>query len=206
MEQAQPETNTRVQITQAVFDGLEFIRRSGATNMLDRPMVLRLAREWDFTATADWIARVDMATYARLIFQGPDVIADDLTAQESAHAPGDRDSELTPADQVDEDDAMSETDENDVIELALDNVRRTMHDFITTLGKHAILTLADTYDTEQMGVLFAPSRRDVITAERTALIRNLGHASSLWLQLEKSMIEVQRGIGSLQYLTDPDNN
>lgn len=45
MENEQQETNTRVQITKAVFDGLEFVRRSGATNMLDRPMVLNLARE-----------------------------------------------------------------------------------------------------------------------------------------------------------------
>lgn len=52
-------TNDRVQITRAVFDGLEFIRRSGATNMLDRPMVLGLAREWDFNETAAWIESVD---------------------------------------------------------------------------------------------------------------------------------------------------
>ena len=44
MEQ-QPNTNDRVQITRAVFDGLEFIKQSGATNMLDMPMVHSLARE-----------------------------------------------------------------------------------------------------------------------------------------------------------------
>ena len=202
----QPETNNRVQITKAVFDGLEFIRRSGATNMLDRPMVLILAREWDFTETADWIESVDTGTYGRLIFQGPDVIEDDLPNQANERELTDQDIEDDLANQVDENDTINETDEIDLTEIALENVRRNMHDLITALGKQAILTIADTYETEHMGVLFDLSRRDVINAERNALIRNLGQASSLWLQLEKSMIEVQRGIGSLQYLTDPENN
>lgn len=184
----QQETTPRVQITKEAFEGLEFIRRSGATNMLDRPMVLNLAREWDLTETAAWIERVDTGTYGRLIFQGPEVIENDL------------------ANQVDENDAINETGEIDLTEIALDHVRSNMHDLITNLGKQATLTIADTYETEHMGVLFAPSRRDVINAERSALIRNLGQASSLWLQLEKTMIEVQGGVGSLQYLTDPENN
>lgn len=197
MEQEQQESNTRVQITKAVFDGLEFIRRSGATNMLDRPMVLKLAQEWDFAETAAWIERVDTGTYGRLIFKGPDVIEDDGTDQAN---------EREPETQVGGHDAIAETDEIDVTELAWDDVRRTMHDLITTLGKHAILTIADTYETEQMGVLFAPPYRDIIDAERTALIRNLGQATSMWLQLETAMREVQRGVGSLQYMIDPENN
>lgn len=60
-----------VKVSQEVFDGLEFIRRSGATNMLDRPMVLRLAHEWDFQATAEWIEGNDLRTYGQLIFNGP---------------------------------------------------------------------------------------------------------------------------------------
>jgi len=72
-----PETNTRVRITKAVVDGLEFIRRSGVTNMLDRSMVLNLAREWDLNDTADWIESVDTGTYGRLILLGPDVIGDE---------------------------------------------------------------------------------------------------------------------------------
>lgn len=63
-----------VEITKQVFDGLEFIRQSGVTNMLDRPTVLQLAREWDFDATADWIESVDTRTYGELIFKGPIVI------------------------------------------------------------------------------------------------------------------------------------
>lgn len=74
--------NERIQITKGVFDGLEFIRQSGATNMLDRPMVLNLAREWGFPETADWIESVDTGTYGRLIFQGPEVIESELVEQD----------------------------------------------------------------------------------------------------------------------------
>jgi hypothetical protein len=202
----QPETNTREKISKAVFDGLEFIRKSGATNMLDRPMVLNLAREWDFAETADWIESVDIGTYGRLIFQGPEVIENDPTDPANESELTDQDIEDDLANQVDEIDAFNETDEIDLTEIAWDHVRRDMHDLITTLGKQATLTIADAYQTEQMGVQFAPSRRDVIHAERQALIRNLGQASSLWLQLEAAMTEVQRGVGSLQYLIEPENN
>lgn len=63
-----------VEVSRDVYEGLEFIRQSGATNMLDRPMVLQLAREWEFEATADWIESVDTRTYGELIFKGPIVI------------------------------------------------------------------------------------------------------------------------------------
>lgn len=191
------DSNDRVQIAQAVFEGLEIIRRSGATNMLDRQMVLHLAREWDFVETADWIERVDTRTYGRLIFQGPEVLEDNLANQAHKH-------EL--ANGTDENNSIGETDEIDMTEIAWDNARRTMHDLIGTLGKQAILSIADLYQTDHMGVMFLLSRREVINAERDRLIRNLGQASSLWLQLENSITEVQRGVGSLQYLIDPENN
>lgn len=206
MEREPPETKIRVPIPRAAFDGLEYIRQSGATNMLDRPMVLNLAREWDFNETADWIESVGTATYARLIFQGPDVIENDPSYPEKEGELPDQDSENELVTPDDENDAFNDPDEIDLTEIAFENVRRDMHDLITTLGKQAILTIADTYQTEHMGVQFAPSRREVINAERDALIRNIGQASSLWLELETSMIEVQRGVGSLQYLIDPDNN
>ena len=183
----QPDISNKVRITKAVFDGLEFIRQSGVTNMLDRPMVISLAREWDFEETADWIESVDTRTYGQLIFQGPDVLDEESTIH------------------IGEDDEMNEDDALDPSDAAVDRVRDDMHNLIATLGKRAILTIADTYETERMGVLIDRSRRDVITAEQHALIRNLGHASSLWIELEQSMIEVQRGIGSLQYLIDPEN-
>jgi hypothetical protein len=66
-----------VQIGKSAYEGLEFIRRSGVTNMLDRSMVLSLAKEWDLDATVDWIEGVDTGTYGRLILRGPDVIGDE---------------------------------------------------------------------------------------------------------------------------------
>src|SRR5690554_3347191 len=77
----QPDSNSSVQITRPVFDGLEVIRQSGATNMLDRPVVLELAREWGLTDLADWIERVDTGTYGQLIIQGADIIETDPTTQ-----------------------------------------------------------------------------------------------------------------------------
>ncbi len=42
-----------LQIPKSAYEGLEFIRRSGATNMLDEAMMLKLAREWALTDIAD---------------------------------------------------------------------------------------------------------------------------------------------------------
>jgi len=202
----QPSDSTRVQISRAVFDGLEFVRQSGATNMLDRTMVLNLAREWGFTETADWVESADTKTYGRLIFQGPEVVEDEQTGREIATDLDHPDPEGNPSHHVDEREAMTKTNDPDEIDFALDTLRSDMHELIIALGKHAILTIADTYQTEQMGVPLDRSHRDLIMRERQALIRNLGQASSVWLQLESVLIEAQRGIGSLQYLIHPENN
>lgn len=77
MEKMPGNPENGVEISREVFEGLEFIRQSGATNMLDRPVVLELAREWGFDATADWIEEVGSRTYAELIFSGPIVIDDE---------------------------------------------------------------------------------------------------------------------------------
>ncbi len=77
MEKENREASDKVQIAKSVYEGLEFIRRSGVTNMFDRPMVLNLAREWDLHDTAAWIESVDTGTYGRLIVLGPDVIGDE---------------------------------------------------------------------------------------------------------------------------------
>lgn len=184
----QPGSHPGVQITRAAFDELEFIRQSGVTNMLDRSTVLHLAREGDLTHIAEWIERVDTGTYGSLILEGPDVVDID-TAPEVNQA--------EPAEQVSRVEFLNQT---------TDDERSKMRDVMAMLGKQASLTIADTYETELMGVLFDPSRRDVINAERNALIRNLGEASTLWLQIEETMNEIQRGIGSLQYIIDPENN
>ena len=192
-----PETNNRVQITKAVFDGLESIRQSGATNMFDRLVVLNLAREWDLTETADWIERVDTGTYGRLILQGPDVIENDLT---------DRDSANEPTNPANESDVSSYAMEHELTNQAIDTERAPWHNVILGLGKRASLTIADTYETELMGVLFDPSRRADINLERNALIKNLAEASNLGQQLEETLSEIQRGIESLDYMIDPENN
>jgi hypothetical protein len=66
------------------------------------------------------------------------------------------------------------------------------------LGKRAALTIADTYETEETGVLGDTSRRERINAERTELIRNIAEASRLGLQPEAILEKVERGIASLQ--------
>lgn len=77
---------------------------------------------------------------------------------------------------------------------------------IIALSKQATLTIADTYEIEQMGVLIEPSRRALINAERHALNRGLAQASRLWLEHDETMTEIQRGIRSLQYMIDLENN
>lgn len=77
MKKENREAGDRIHIAKAVYEGLELIRRSGLTNMLDRPAVLELARAWDLTDAADWIESIDNGTYGRLIIYGPDVIGDE---------------------------------------------------------------------------------------------------------------------------------
>jgi hypothetical protein len=184
----QPDTNTRVKITKAVFEGLELIKQSGATNMLDRPVVLELARECGLTDTADWIERVDTGTYGRLILQGADIMETEPTTQNVESGP------------------ITQANEIEVLSQGIDEERANLRKVIAALGKQASLTIADTYDTELMGVLIGSPRLHEINAERTELIRNLAEAASLSLQLNEILTEVERGIGSLQYLIDPENN
>jgi len=61
-----------VQVSAAVFAGLEAVRRSGLTNMLDLPAVARIAEEMGFEESASWVhAHRDL--YARAIFHGFEV-------------------------------------------------------------------------------------------------------------------------------------
>jgi hypothetical protein len=55
-------------------------------------------------------------------------------------------------------------------------------------------------------VEFAPDRHDLVLAERNRLNQNLGEVSRLWTELYDTITEVQRGVGSLQYMIDPENN
>jgi hypothetical protein len=67
----QPETGP-VRVSREVFEGLEAVRRSGITNMLDRPRVAEIAEEMGFLATAQWV-REDRERYARAVFRGIEV-------------------------------------------------------------------------------------------------------------------------------------
>lgn len=44
-----------VEVPRAVFDGIEAVRESGRTNMLDYYMVIRLAADLGYHETADWM-------------------------------------------------------------------------------------------------------------------------------------------------------
>jgi len=60
---------TPVSIPAAVFEGLEAVRQSGLSNMLDRPRVIELAEMMGYDETAEWV-RDHRSEYARLIFAG----------------------------------------------------------------------------------------------------------------------------------------
>jgi len=67
-----------IPIPAAVFDGLEAVRRSGLTNMLDRPRVIEIAELWGYDETATWL-RVNRNLYAQGIFQGFQVVEEGET-------------------------------------------------------------------------------------------------------------------------------
>lgn len=200
----QPEPRNRVSVTRAVFNGLEAIRQSGATNMLDRPVVLQLAREWDLTAAADWIERVDSGTYGRLILSGPEVIGEETLDEKLDRYDREYDEERRGFWE-----GTEQAPAKPLVEVPISHIatpeRVTVQSTLVQLGKRAVLALADTYETEQMGVLFGSSLERVI-AERTTLLRNLTEAANLGAQLEETLTEIERGIASLQYLIDPENN
>jgi hypothetical protein len=60
---------TKVPIPADVLEGLEAVRASGRTNMLDVPMVMKLALEMGFPQTALWISE-HQALYSVGVFRG----------------------------------------------------------------------------------------------------------------------------------------
>ncbi len=61
--------NARVRVPRIVLDGIEAVRRSGLTNMLDRPVVAGLAATFGHPEAAAWVDG-HRAEYASGIFQG----------------------------------------------------------------------------------------------------------------------------------------
>ena len=61
----------KVKIPARVFNGLEAVRLSGRTNMLDRPAVAAIALKLGHVDAAIWLTdRDNFKTYAQGIFQG----------------------------------------------------------------------------------------------------------------------------------------
>ena len=103
-------------------------------------------------------------------------------------------------------DDLLEDSAAETLNQTIDNERMNLRDAIVSLSKIATLTVADTYSTEDMGVEFAPGHHKQIMAERIRLNETLGDVSRLWGELNNAVNELQRGVGSLQYLIDPENN
>ena len=63
-----------VGVSQAVFDGIEFVRKSGETNMLAKYTVARIALDGGFFDTAVWVNEASDELYAKMIFERPIVV------------------------------------------------------------------------------------------------------------------------------------
>ncbi len=59
-----------------VFEGLEAVRRSGITNMFDRPRVIEIAEMMGYDETAEWLAS-NRNLYSQGLFQGFKVAEDE---------------------------------------------------------------------------------------------------------------------------------
>ncbi|HOZ48670.1 MAG TPA: DUF5049 domain-containing protein [Candidatus Hydrogenedentes bacterium] len=69
-----------IQISEEVMEGLEAVRLSGATNMLDRPRVIELLDEMGFDVASAWVAS-NKKEYSHGIFQGFQVVEDAKSSQ-----------------------------------------------------------------------------------------------------------------------------
>jgi len=60
---------TPVPVPAAVYEGLEVVRLTGGTNMLDRPRVIEIAEMMGYDETAEWL-RNNKRLYSEGIFAG----------------------------------------------------------------------------------------------------------------------------------------
>lgn len=58
-----------IRVSKKVYEGLEAVRVSGATNMFDYPAVLRYAQEWGYEETAQWL-KEHKREYSQGVFNG----------------------------------------------------------------------------------------------------------------------------------------
>ena len=61
-----------VPVPLAVYEGIEAVRQSGLTNMLDRPRVAEIAEAMGFDEAATWV-REHRELYAQAVFHGIEV-------------------------------------------------------------------------------------------------------------------------------------
>lgn len=202
MEQS-PESSKKVKVTKAVMDGIEAIRTSGATNMLDRPTVQLLAWEWGFEATAEWLELIDSRTYGRLIFQGPDVIDDDTLDE----PPDENEREDEEPQELREgtERLTYPSPDDDPDNHDTTPKRLPSRDTLVQLGKRASLAIADSYETEGLGVLINEGHRAALISERTALMQNLAEAANLEFQLRATIGDIYQGIETVLAMIDPEN-
>ncbi|MCX6345125.1 MAG: DUF5049 domain-containing protein [Armatimonadetes bacterium] len=78
--------STKIRVPAEVLTGLEAVRLSGLTNMLDRPRVTALAFDMGYAETAFWV-NDNRGQYAKGIFQGFAVAEPE---SEAAAPPNDR--------------------------------------------------------------------------------------------------------------------
>ena len=62
-------TPTPIPVPENVLRGIDAVRKSGLTNMLARPVVIKLARELGFPEAANWIEN-NRKLYAEGVFKG----------------------------------------------------------------------------------------------------------------------------------------
>jgi hypothetical protein len=60
-----------------VFEGLEAVRRSGITNMFDRPRVIEIAEMMGYDETEEWLTS-NRNLYSQGLFQGFQVVEDNM--------------------------------------------------------------------------------------------------------------------------------
>ena len=98
---------TKVEVPADVLEGLEAVRLSGKTNMLDAPRVIELAHEMEHYATALWVYE-NRGLYAHGIFQGFTAVTPlnecDRSRHVAQHDASDRKSDK-PSDQCKPDDS-----------------------------------------------------------------------------------------------------
>lgn len=61
--------DTKIEVSPEVYQGIEAVRLSGLTNMLDRPAVIQIAEAMGFDASARWVDE-HRDLYAQALFNG----------------------------------------------------------------------------------------------------------------------------------------